>query len=155
MLLRKLSALVLLAAASALAPHAVPAADKATGPATGEPAAELKITDIQVGAGKEAQKGKAAMVHYTGWLYDDKAPDKKGREFDSSASHGGLPFGFIIGVGRVIKGWDEGVPGMKVGGKRMLIVPPRLGYGDRDVGNGAIPPNSTLLFEIELIDVKP
>ena len=96
------------------------------------------------------------MVQYTGWLYDEKAPDKKGKQFDSSSKReGGLPFGFIVGVGKVIKGWDQGVPGMKVGGSRTLIVPAALGYGERDVGNGLIPPNSTLIFDIDLIDVKP
>ena len=118
-------------------------------------AAGLKIMDTKVGTGKEAQTGKAALVHYTGWLYDDKAPESKGKQFDTSANRGGLPFGFIIGVGRVIKGWDQGVVGMKVGGKRTLVVPPALGYGDKDVGNGLIPPNSTLIFDIELVEVKP
>ena len=100
--------------------------------------------------------GKAAMVHYTGWLYDEKAPDKKGKQFDTSTTReAGIPFGFVVGVGRVIKGWDQGVAGMKVGGARTLIVPAALGYGDRNVGNGLIPPNSTLIFDIELLDVKP
>jgi len=136
-----------------------PAADKAAdkGGASAGPAAAagLKITDSKVGTGKEAQTGKAALVHYTGWLYDEKAPDNKGKQFDTSANRGGLPFGFIIGVGRVIKGWDQGVVGMKVGGKRTLVVPPALGYGDKDIGNGLIPPNSTLIFDIELVEVKP
>jgi FKBP-type peptidyl-prolyl cis-trans isomerase FkpA len=123
-------------------------------PATG--AGGLQVIDHQVGTGKEAQAGKAALVQYTGWLYDEKAPDHKGKQFDSSsASRSGLPFGFIVGVGKVIKGWDQGVPGMKVGGKRTLIVPAQLAYGDKDVGNGLIPPNSTLVFDIELVDVKP
>jgi len=116
----------------------------------------LQIIDREVGSGKEAQTGKAALVQYTGWLYDDKAPDHKGKQFDSSAaSRSGLPFGFIVGVGRVIKGWDQGVAGMKVGGKRTLIIPAPLAYGDKEAGNGAIPPNSTLVFDIELVDVKP
>ena len=129
--------------------------DKGGAAATAAAAAGLKITDSKVGTGKEAQTGKAALVHYTGWLYDEKAPDGKGKQFDTSATRGGLPFGFIIGVGRVIKGWDQGVVGMKVGGKRTLIVPPALGYGDKDIGNGLIPPNSTLIFDIELVEVKP
>ncbi len=116
---------------------------------------ELKIIDRQVGTGKEAQVGKAAMIQYTGWLYDEKAPDNKGKEFDSSSKREGLPFGFIIGVGRVIKGWDQGVIGMKVGGKRTLIIPPALGYADKNIGNGLIPPNSTLLFDLELVEIKP
>jgi FKBP-type peptidyl-prolyl cis-trans isomerase FkpA len=116
----------------------------------------LQIIDQQIGTGKEAQAGKAALVQYTGWLYDDKAPEHKGKQFDSSsASRSGLPFGFIVGVGKVIKGWDQGVAGMKVGGKRTLIVPAPLAYGDKDIGNGLIPPNSTLVFDIELVDVKP
>ena len=118
------------------------------------PAAELKIIDRQAGTGREVQSGRAALVHYTGWLYDGKAPENKGKQFDTSANRG-LPFGFIVGVGKVIKGWDQGVLGMKVGGKRSLIIPPQLGYGDKDVGNGLIPPNSTLLFDIELVEVKP
>jgi len=132
-------------------------AQPASAPQSAAPAkAEgLKIIDSKVGTGKEAQTGKAALVHYTGWLYDEKAPENKGKQFDTSANRGGLPFGFIIGVGRVIKGWDQGVVGMKVGGKRTLIVPPALGYGDKDVGNGLIPPNSTLIFDIELVEVKP
>ena len=119
------------------------------------PAPELKIIDRQVGNGREVQSGRAALVQYTGWLYDEKAPDNKGKQFDASTTRGGLPFGFIVGVGKVIKGWDQGVLGMKVGGKRTLVVPPQMGYGDKDVGNGLIPPNSTLLFDIELVEVKP
>lgn len=132
---------------------AAPAAPPVAAPAA-TPAAELKIIDRQVGTGREVQSGRAALVQYTGWLYDDKAPENKGKQFDTSANRG-LPFGFIVGVGKVIKGWDQGVLGMKVGGKRTLIIPPQLGYGDKDVGNGLIPPNSTLLFDIELVDVKP
>ena len=117
-------------------------------------ASDLKIIDVSEGTGKVAEKGKAAMIHYTGWLYDEKAPDKKGKQFDTSSNRG-LPFGFVVGVGRVIKGWDDGVPGMKVGGKRTLIIPAAMAYGDKDVGNGLIPANSTLLFDLELIEVKP
>ncbi|MEP7084691.1 MAG: FKBP-type peptidyl-prolyl cis-trans isomerase, partial [Betaproteobacteria bacterium] len=124
-----------------------------TTPATA-PASELKIIDREVGGGRQVESGRAALLHYTGWLYDEKAPDHKGKQFDTSANRG-LPFGFIVGVGKVIKGWDQGVLGMKVGGKRTLIVPPQLGYGDKDVGNGLIPANSTLLFDIELLEVKP
>jgi FKBP-type peptidyl-prolyl cis-trans isomerase len=129
--------------------QAVPAAAPATAPA-----AELKIIDRQAGTGREVQSGRAALVQYTGWLYDGKAPENKGKQFDTSANRG-LPFGFIVGVGKVIKGWDQGILGMKVGGKRTLIIPPQLGYGDKDVGNGLIPPNSTLLFDIELVEIKP
>jgi FKBP-type peptidyl-prolyl cis-trans isomerase FkpA len=105
----------------------------------------LKYTDEQVGTGAEAQPGKTAVVHYTGWLMD-------GTKFDSSRDRN-QPFSFPLGAGRVIKGWDEGVAGMKVGGKRTLIVPPDLGYGARGAG-GVIPPNATLKFEVELLDVK-
>ena len=105
----------------------------------------LKYTDDQVGTGTEATVGKTAVVHYTGWLMD-------GRKFDSSRDRG-QPFSFPLGRGQVIKGWDEGVAGMRVGGKRTLIVPPELGYGARGAG-GVIPPNATLKFEVELLDVK-
>jgi FKBP-type peptidyl-prolyl cis-trans isomerase FkpA len=105
----------------------------------------LKYTDDQVGTGAEATTGKTAVVHYTGWLSD-------GTKFDSSKDRG-QPFSFPLGGGRVIKGWDEGVVGMKVGGKRTLIIPPELGYGARGAA-GAIPPNATLKFEVELLDVR-
>jgi FKBP-type peptidyl-prolyl cis-trans isomerase FkpA len=144
--------------ATAAPASAAPATAQApsTPAAAAAPSDGLKIIDRKVGTGKEAVAGKAAMVHYTGWLYDDKAPDKKGKQFDTSTTReGGIPFGFILGVGRVIKGWDQGVAGMKVGGSRTLIIPAALAYGERNVGNGVIPPNSTLIFDIDLIDVKP
>jgi FKBP-type peptidyl-prolyl cis-trans isomerase len=105
----------------------------------------LKFTDDQVGTGAEAQKGKTVSVHYTGWLLD-------GTKFDSSRDRN-QPFLFPLGQGRVIKGWDEGVAGMKVGGKRTLVIPPDLGYGASGAG-GVIPPNATLKFEVELLEVK-
>jgi FKBP-type peptidyl-prolyl cis-trans isomerase FkpA len=105
----------------------------------------LKYTDDQVGTGAEALAGKTVSVHYTGWLTD-------GTKFDSSKDRG-QPFSFPLGAGRVIKGWDEGVAGMKVGGKRTLTIPPNLGYGAQGAP-GAIPPNATLKFEVELLDVK-
>ena len=105
----------------------------------------LKYTDDQVGTGAEAVAGKTVSVHYTGWLTN-------GQKFDSSRDRG-QPFSFPLGAGRVIKGWDEGVAGMKVGGKRTLTIPPELGYGARGAP-GAIPPNATLKFEVELLDVK-
>jgi len=105
----------------------------------------LKYTDDQVGSGTEAQAGKTVSVHYTGWLLD-------GTKFDSSKDRN-QPFSFPLGRGQVIKGWDEGVAGMKVGGKRTLVIPPDLGYGARGAG-GVIPPNATLKFEVELLDVK-
>jgi FKBP-type peptidyl-prolyl cis-trans isomerase FkpA len=91
-------------------------------------------------------------VHYTGWLYDPAAADGHGAKFDSSLDRK-VPFGFFLGVGKVIKGWDEGVVGMKVGGKRTLVIPAHMGYGERGAG-GIIPPNATLLFAVELIEVK-
>ena len=113
--------------------------------------ASLNIIENQVGTGAEAVAGKLAVVNYTGWLFDPEAPEYKGKQFDSSI--GRKPFTFPLGAGRVIKGWDQGVAGMKVGGKRSLFIPPNLAYGDRNVGNGVIPPNSTLVFEVELLDV--
>ncbi len=113
---------------------------------------ELKKIDVKQGTGTEAPAGKAVVVHYTGWLHDPAAPDGKGAKFDSSRDRG-VPFGFMLGAGRVIKGWDEGVVGMKVGGQRTLVIPPALGYGERGAG-GVIPPNATLIFDVELIEVK-
>jgi FKBP-type peptidyl-prolyl cis-trans isomerase len=113
---------------------------------------ELKKIDSQPGSGPEAVPGKAVLVHYTGWLYDPGVPDGRGAKFDSSLDRG-LPFGFVLGAGRVIKGWDEGVAGMKVGGKRTLVIPPDMAYGSRGAG-GVIPPDATLLFDVELVEVK-
>ncbi len=114
-------------------------------------AADLVKTDSVVGKGKEAVAGKTVEVNYTGWLHDAKADKQRGKQFDSSVGRG--PFAFPLGAGRVIKGWDEGVAGMKVGGKRTLVIPPELGYGARGAGN-VIPPNATLVFDVELLDVK-
>jgi FKBP-type peptidyl-prolyl cis-trans isomerase FkpA len=113
---------------------------------------ELKIVDQKQGTGKEAAAGKVVLVHYTGWLYDPGAADGHGAKFDSSLDRG-VPFGFYLGSGKVIKGWDEGVVGMKVGGKRTLVIPPDKAYGARGAG-GVIPPDATLLFDVELIDVQ-
>jgi FKBP-type peptidyl-prolyl cis-trans isomerase FkpA len=112
----------------------------------------LQITDGKVGTGAEAKSGQHVSVHYTGWLYDPKAADKHGKKFDSSRDHGD-PFEFKLGAGQVIRGWDQGVAGMKVGGKRTLVIPSELGYGQRGAG-GAIPPNATLIFDVELLGVK-
>jgi FKBP-type peptidyl-prolyl cis-trans isomerase FkpA len=109
-------------------------------------------TDLQVGTGREAQKGKGLSVHYTGWLYDPTEPEMKGRMFDSSRERG--PFNFQLGAGQVIPGWDQGFDGMKIGGRRRLIIPPALAYGIDGAGNGIIPPNATLIFEMELLDVQ-
>jgi len=113
---------------------------------------QLQITDTAVGTGAEALKGKTVVVHYTGWLYDPAAPNSKGKKFDSSVDRG-QPFTFPLGAGRVIKGWDEGVAGMKVGGKRTLVIPPGMAYGSRGAG-GVIPPDATLLFDVELLGVR-
>ena len=109
----------------------------------------LKITDTQAGTGATPKTGQTCVMHYTGWLYQD---GKKGAKFDSSVDRG-QPFEFPIGTGRVIRGWDEGVASMKVGGKRTLIIPPELGYGSRGAG-GVIPPNAALMFDVELLGVN-
>ena len=114
-------------------------------------ASGLQYIDTIVGTGAEAAAGAYVQVHYTGWLYDDGAADKKGAKFDSSKDRGD-PFAFDLGAGSVIKGWDEGVQGMKVGGARTLIIPAALGYGPRGAG-GVIPPNATLMFDVELLAV--
>jgi FKBP-type peptidyl-prolyl cis-trans isomerase len=108
------------------------------------------MTDIREGTGPEAVPGPVT-VHYTGWLFDPNAPDKKGKKFDSSHDRG-EPFRFRLGAGQVIQGWDKGVLGMKVGGMRRLTIPPELGYGARGAG-GVIPPNAMLIFEVELLGV--
>jgi FKBP-type peptidyl-prolyl cis-trans isomerase FkpA len=111
-------------------------------------ASGLQFEDVVAGSGDEAQRGDDVRVHYTGWLYENGAA---GRKFDSSKDRG-EPFEFPLGAGHVIRGWDEGVAGMKVGGTRRLIIPADLGYGARGAG-GVIPPNATLLFEVELLGV--
>ena len=111
----------------------------------------LKVIDRKVGDGAVAESGQPVAVHYSGYLWDASAADNKGKKFDSSVDRK-VPFGFIVGAGRVIKGWDEGVPGMKVGGQRTLIIPPDKGYGDRGAGD-AIPPGATLVFDVELMAV--
>jgi len=108
----------------------------------------LQYDDTTVGDGAEAKAGQDVTVHYTGWLYND---GQQGAKFDSSKDRND-PFGFSLGAGMVIKGWDEGVAGMKIGGKRTLIIPPQLGYGARGAG-GVIPPNATLKFDVELLGV--
>jgi FKBP-type peptidyl-prolyl cis-trans isomerase FkpA len=113
---------------------------------------QLQKIDVKPGTGAEATKGQAVVVHYTGWLYDPAAPGQKGRKFDSSRDGQG-PFNFVLGAGRVIRGWDEGVAGMKVGGQRTLIIPPDMAYGSRGAG-GVIPPDATLVFDVELLEIK-
>jgi len=145
-----LAALALVTALAGAAAAGTPA------PATAETAGKtittpsgLQITDSKIGTGATPQPRQTAVVHYTGWLYENGA---KGKKFDSSLDRG-QPFEFSIGQHRVISGWDEGVATMKVGGKRTLIIPPQLGYGARGAG-GVIPPNATLIFDVELLDVK-
>lgn len=121
------------------------------GPPPGGSVAELQRIDAVVGTGTEATSGTLVSVHYTGWLYDEKAPQQRGKKFDSSVDRG-APFSFKLGAGQVIRGWDEGVAGMKVGGKRTLLIPAWLGYGSSGAG-GVIPPNASLVFEVELLGV--
>jgi FKBP-type peptidyl-prolyl cis-trans isomerase len=130
-------------------PTAPDAAAQGVPPKMSELPSGLKYSDTTVGTGAEATSGKRVSVHYTGWLYEN---GQKGKKFDSSLDRG-QPFAFPLGGGQVIKGWDEGVAGMKVGGKRTLIIPPDLGYGARGAG-GVIPPNATLMFDVELLNVQ-
>jgi len=113
---------------------------------------QLQKNDVKTGTGAEAMAGKTVIVHYTGWLYDPAAPGQKGAKFDSSRDRQS-PFSFPLGAGKVIRGWDEGVAGMKVGGQRTLIIPAEMAYGSRGAG-GVIPPDATLIFDVELLDVK-
>ena len=113
--------------------------------------AGMQKIDVVVGSGAEARSGPV-QVHYTGWLHDPAKPDGHGAKFDSSVDRG-QPFEFKLGAGQVIRGWDEGVAGMKEGGKRTLIIPPEMGYGARGAG-GVIPPNATLVFDVELVKVR-
>jgi FKBP-type peptidyl-prolyl cis-trans isomerase len=138
------AALGLLAAACGGAPQ--PQSDEGRSNVT-----ELVKQDQAVGTGNEAVAGRRVTVHYTGWLYSESAADKKGTKFDSSRDRN-EPFDFNLGAGEVIPGWDEGVAGMKVGGRRLLTIPSSMGYGARGAG-GVIPPNATLLFDVELLNV--
>jgi FKBP-type peptidyl-prolyl cis-trans isomerase FkpA len=131
--------------AKAPAPAQAPAAA-----AAGADSVTLQKIDTLAGTGKEAVAGTTAVVNYTGWLYEPNSPQQHGAQFDSSS--GRSPFSFQLGAGQVIKGWDDGVQGMKVGGKRTLIVPASMGYGEG--GAGPIPPNANLIFDVELLDVR-
>ena len=113
---------------------------------------QLQMVDTKTGAGDEARPGRVVSVHYTGWLYDAAKPDHRGKKFDSSKDRN-EPFEFPLGGGQVIAGWDKGFAGMKVGGTRVLTIPPDMGYGRQGAG-GVIPPNATLVFEVELLAVK-
>ncbi len=131
-----------------------------TAPAAAAAPMEVQVADVsalakddtKVGTGAEARPGQTVSVHYTGWLYDPSAADKRGKKFDSSKDRN-QAFEFPLGGGQVIAGWDQGVAGMKVGGTRILTIPSNMGYGARGAG-GDIPPNSALVFEVELLDVK-
>lgn len=122
------------------------------GPPPGGSVAELQRMDQTTGSGPVAVPGSDVTVHYTGWLYDERRPDKRGEKFDSSVDRG-EPFTFLLGAGRVIRGWDDGVAGMHVGGKRVLMIPAHMAYGRKGAG-GVIPPNASLVFEVELLAVK-
>ena len=146
--MKKLLTTCLIGATLALS---VTACKRAAAPAQAEASnVAFQKIDSVTGTGKEAVSGSTAVVNYTGWLYDPKAEMQRGAQFDSSA--GRSPFSFQVGGGQVITGWDVGVEGMKVGGKRTLIVPANMGYGSS--GAGPIPPNATLVFEVELLDVR-
>ncbi|WP_166877849.1 FKBP-type peptidyl-prolyl cis-trans isomerase [Massilia mucilaginosa] len=144
-------------AAPAATPQPPAQAQPATPPGTvvlAEPVLDpLVATDTKVGTGAEATAGSKVFVHYTGWLYKPMATRQRGRQFDSSLTRG-APLEFVLGTGRVIKGWDQGVLGMKVGGKRTLIIPSYLGYGKRGAPGGGIPPDADLIFDVELVNVK-
>ena len=108
--------------------------------------------ELRVGTGADAAAGRRVTVNYTGWFYDPTRPENKGQQFETSI--GRQPFTFTLGLGQVIRGWDQGVPGMKVGGQRRLTIPPDLGYGANGSQGGVIPPNATLVYDIDLIDVQ-
>jgi FKBP-type peptidyl-prolyl cis-trans isomerase len=152
--LKKLLALAFVAsvAAGCAAPEEKAPPPVAAKPACAPPPAELVTKDLAPGSGREVKFRSAVMASYTGWLYDGCAPDLKGKKFDSSYDRN-APFAFMVGAGRVIKGWDEGMMGMKEKGKRLLIIPPGKAYGEKGVGDGLIPPNSTLVFEVELFQI--
>ena len=137
--------------AAAPAPAGEPAADAAPAD-TGTQNMPMQKIDLAPGNGAEIKSGQNALVHYTGWLYDAAAPENKGKKFDSSVDRN-EPFEFPVGAGMVIKGWDEGVVGMKVGGQRRLVIPPEKGYGASGAG-GVIPPNATLVFDVELVGIQ-
>lgn len=144
----------LLAACGQQAEEATATTETETTAAVTETAGEakLQIDIIKNGFGRAAEAGDRVTVHYTGWLYDESAPDNRGEKFDSSVDRGDK-FQFPLGAGRVIKGWDEGVAGMLIGEKRVLTIPPHMGYGDRGAG-AVIPPGATLVFEVELFNAE-
>ena len=113
---------------------------------------EFTTVDNKLGEGREAEKGLTITVHYSGWIYDENEDDKKGNKFDSSKDRN-EPFTFVLGVGQVIKGWDDGFTGMKIGGTRTIIIPSEMGYGSRGAGS-VIPPNADLIFDVELLGIQ-
>lgn len=131
-------------------PPAEPVADET--PAAPATVTELQKVDLHVAPGEGISQGQVAVVHYTGWLYDPRANESKGTKFDSSRDRG-QPFRFTIGSGQVIKGWEEGVQGMRVGSQRRLLIPADLAYGDRGAG-GVIPPGASLVFDVELLGIE-
>jgi len=139
------------APASDAAPSSEPVADATSAPGTA--IMPLQKIELEPGAGVEIKSGQTALVHYTGWLFDAAAPENKGKKFDSSVDRN-EPFEFPVGAGMVIKGWDEGVVGMKPGGKRRLVIPPDMGYGARGAGGGLIPGGATLVFDVELVEIR-
>jgi FKBP-type peptidyl-prolyl cis-trans isomerase FkpA len=143
--------LVAALAATALAAGAFAQSPPREPPAVSEPA--VLVTDVVAGVGDEALPGMNLIVHYTGWLHDPAAKDQRGRKFDSSRDRG-QPLSFLLGAGRVIRGWEQGLPGMRVGGTRRLVIPASLAYGARGAGNGVIPPHATLVFDVELLAVE-
>jgi len=142
------------AASAASAAEAQPAPAAPPAPPAEAQGPQLQKIDTVVGKGKEAFPGMTVRVNYTGWFYKPLLPTQRGKKFDSSLNPGRDPLEFPLGAGRVIKGWDQGVAGMKVGGKRTLIIPSELAYGHRGAGGGAIPPDADLIFDVELLDVK-
>jgi len=124
----------------------------AEAPVVSPPPGAFSQQELAVGAGDPARSGARLIVHYTGWLYDADQPDSKGKQFDSSI--GGEPLAFRLGAGEVIRGWDQGFEGMRIGGKRRLIIPPDLGYGSTGTPDGLIPGNAGLVFDMELIDIR-
>jgi FKBP-type peptidyl-prolyl cis-trans isomerase FkpA len=147
--------LVLMSVVAALGTFTACSGSDSSPSATGETGLStfttLQVTDVVVGTGAEATSGKSVTVHYTGWLYSQTAADHRGSKFDSSRDRN-QPYTFNLGAGTVIRGWDQGVPGMKVGGQRTLIIPPSLAYGS--TGSSPIPPNATLVFDVELLGVQ-
>lgn len=131
---------------------ALAACGKAPPPYTGGDVGEFQRIDVVEGTGDAARAGDEVSVHYTGWLYDERTADRRGAKFDSSLDRG-QPFVFMLGAGRVIRGWDDGVAGMRVGGKRELLIPADLGYGAKGAGS-VIPPGASLVFEVELLDIR-